>query len=287
MNSKVLSFLGKVSLFIWIKHDWPYCDCCNKKSPPSQTINIVFYHFVFSPLTHLSPPPKKCSTVFKLHVVHLCVYFGMSGTDRDKQRPKRPRESSVTDVLQAGGRKCFQRGLRESAVYIFSGDLKVAVYPSSLASHHPPLLRSTVSVSGQISPTVGSAGLCGGLFILERGLPSGSLHLSKHPPGRCSVFPASHCTPPPPPSPHSPPFLPSTASMFALTPLLAFHPSSSSCHLPLSSAGISVSCHFVSVVPLTASQNRLSRTAFLAWCYFSGVGPESLQCGVQSDTITH
>lgn len=52
----------------------------------------------------------------------------------------------------------------------------------------------------RISPTVGSAGLCGGLFILERGLPSGSLHLSKHPPA--AALCSRPCTAPPHP-PHS------------------------------------------------------------------------------------
>lgn len=104
------------------------------------------------------------------------------------------------DISERSKRKWVQRPA--SAVYIFCRDLKVAVYPSSPASHHPLLhslppssallASATPCVSGQISPTVGSAGLCGGLFILERGLPSGSLHLSKHPPGHCSVFPASH-----------------------------------------------------------------------------------------------
>lgn len=92
-------------------------------------------------------------------------------------------------------------------MYIFSRDLKVAMYPSStrlptllpyLPRLHLPsaLLASTTrSVSGQISPTVGSAGLCGGLFILERGLPSGSLHLSKHPPA--AALCSRPCTEPP------------------------------------------------------------------------------------------
>lgn len=87
-----------------------------------------------------------------------------------------------------------------SCVYILQGSEsgRVPILPClpPPAPSFPPssalLASATPCVSGQISPTVGSAGLCGGLFILERGLPSGSLHLSKHPPGRCSVFPASH-----------------------------------------------------------------------------------------------
>lgn len=73
----------------------------------------------------------------------------------------------------------------------FSGVQK-KIKKSSRARTRPPpaplspslalLASATLCVSGQISLTVGSAGLCGGLFILEHGLPSGSLHLSKHPP---------------------------------------------------------------------------------------------------------
>lgn len=133
------------------------------------------------------------------------------------------------DLGEGSKRKWAQRP--DSAVYIFCGDLKVAVYPSSPASHHPLprslppsfalLASATPCVSGQISPTVGSAGLCGGLFILERGLPSGSLHLSKHPPGRCSVFPALHSLPPPPPPP-IPPALSPPGSLCSLShPLYA------------------------------------------------------------------
>lgn len=119
----------------------------------------------------------------------------------------------------------------DSAVYIFGGDLKVVVYPSSPASHHPlprslppssaPLASATPCVLGQISPTVESAGLCGGLFILERGLPSGSLHLSKHPPGRCSVFPALHSLTSPTPLPASSP--PGSLCSFSHTLLLLYH----------------------------------------------------------------
>lgn len=62
-------------------------------------------------------------------------------------------------------------------------------------THPPSISRSLSGGWGQVSPTVVSAGLCGCMFILEPGLPSGSLHLSKHPSGRCSVFPASHGLP--------------------------------------------------------------------------------------------
>lgn len=117
------------------------------------------------------------------------------------------------DLSEGSRRKWVQRP--DSAVYIFSRDLKVAMYPSSPASHYCPpprpssllpppsfalLASATPAVSGQISPTVGSAGLCGGLFILERGLPSGSLHLSKHPPA--AALCSRPCTAPPHP-PHS------------------------------------------------------------------------------------
>lgn len=93
---------------------------------------------------------------------------------------------------------------RLSCVYILRGSESGRVpilpcLPPPTPSFPPSfalLASATPCVSGQISPTVGSAGLCGGLFILERGLPSGSLHLSKHPPGRCSVFPALHSLPP-------------------------------------------------------------------------------------------
>lgn len=67
--------------------------------------------------------------------------------------------------------------------------------PQRFESDRVPILPLSLSLSGgwgQVSPTVVSAGLCGCVFILEPGLPSGSLHLSKHPSGRCSVFPASH-----------------------------------------------------------------------------------------------
>lgn len=124
-----------------------------------------------------------------------------------------------------------------SCVYsIFCGALKVDMYPSSPASPHPlprslppPSASATPCVSGQISPTVGSAGLCGGLFILERGLPSGSLHLSKHPPGRCSVFPASHSLPLLPHMSHpNPALLSLTPSFCFITPSLrsSRHPDS-------------------------------------------------------------
>lgn len=112
------------------------------------------------------------------------------------------------DLSEGSRRKWVQRP--DSAVYIFSGDLKVAMYPSSPASHYsplPPPFSSLLCTVGQrhsdrlrISPTVGSAGLCGGLFILERGLPSGSLHLSKHPPA--AALCSRPCTAPPHP-PHS------------------------------------------------------------------------------------
>lgn len=74
--------------------------------------------------------------------------------------------------------------------------------PSALTPLAPSLAllaSATLCVSGQISLTVGSAGLCGGLFILERGLPSGSLHLSKHPPRPLLCVPG--LAQPPPPSP--------------------------------------------------------------------------------------
>lgn len=61
--------------------------------------------------------------------------------------------------------------------------------------HSFTLSFSLSGSSGQISPTLMDAGLCGCVFMLEPGLPSGSLHLSKHPPGRCSVFPVSHAPP--------------------------------------------------------------------------------------------
>lgn len=73
-------------------------------------------------------------------------------------------------------------------------------YPSSPASW-APLASATLCVSGQSSLTVGSAGLCGGLFILERGLPSGSLHLSKHPPRPLLCVPGLTQPPHPTPSP--------------------------------------------------------------------------------------
>lgn len=103
--------------------------------------------------------------------------------------------------------------------------------PSSLA----PLASATLCVSGQSSLTVGSAGLCGGLFILERGLPSGSLHLSKHPPRPLLCVPGLTQPPPPPPPPHlQPAALPHT-----LFPALSvFHPTvQSSLLLSFSSLG--------------------------------------------------
>lgn len=97
----------------------------------------------------------------------------------------------------------------------------MAMYPSSTRLPLLPsaLLASTTrTVSGQISPTVGSAGLCGGLFILERGLPSGSLHLSKHPPA--AALCSRPCTEPPTSSSSLPPSLPRSL----LLRLLLLHP---------------------------------------------------------------
>lgn len=76
----------------------------------------------------------------------------------------------------------------------------VPVLPRLPPPSLPPLTSATLCVSGQSSLTVGSAGLCGGLFILERGLPSGSLHLSKHPPRPLLCVPG--LTQPPPSTPH-------------------------------------------------------------------------------------
>lgn len=111
--------------------------------------------------------------------------------------------SGVLHGSQQGKREEMGPEARFSCVYILrgseSGRVPILPFLPPLTPSFPPsfvlLASTTPCVSGQISPTVGSAGLCGGLFILERGLPSGSLHLSKHPPGRCSVFPASHSTP--------------------------------------------------------------------------------------------
>lgn len=85
----------------------------------------------------------------------------------------RPRERD------AGG--SGSRGQTQLCIY----SAEIRVWPCTHPPLPPtptPLAGTSRTVSGQISPTVGSAGLCGGLFILERGLPSGSLHLSKHPP---------------------------------------------------------------------------------------------------------
>lgn len=105
-----------------------------------------------------------------------------------------------------------------SCVYVQRGSekkKKAAVHappppssPPPLAPLSPslaPLASATLCVSGQISLTVGSAGLCGGLFILERGLPSGSLHLSKHPPRPLLCVPGLTQPPPPAPPPASSP----------------------------------------------------------------------------------
>lgn len=91
--------------------------------------------------------------------------------------------------------------------------------PPSLA----PLASATLCVSGQISLTVGSAGLCGGLFILEHGLPSGSLHLSKHPPRPLLCVPGLAQPPPLPlPSPSLlPPHLQPAALPHTLFPTLS------------------------------------------------------------------
>ena len=184
----------------------------------------------------------------------------------------------ASGVLRGHGegreRKWVQRP--DSAVYIFCGDLKVAVYPSSLASHLPPqnpsfppsfalLASATPCVSGQISPTVGSAGLCGGLFILERGLPSGSLHLSKHPPGRCSVFPASHS---PPPLLHLHP----PHSALSLTPSFLLYHSNAACPLvipiyrPFSPFSLwpSIAPSFLENSRLSSPNSRLSYHAVIA-----------------------
>lgn len=104
---------------------------------------------------------------------------------------------------------------RLSCVYAQQGSKKKKERKKKAAVHIPPpptptplapslalLASATLCVSGQISLTVGSAGLCGGLFILERGLPSGSLHLSKHPPRPLLCVPGLAQPPPPSPLPH-------------------------------------------------------------------------------------
>lgn len=167
----------------------------------------------------------------------------------------------------------------DSAVYIFCGGiLKVAVYPSSPL---PPTTHSLIPpshcwpaapcISRQISPTVGSAGLCGGLFILERGLPSGSLHLSKHPPGRCSVFPASHSLPAAPLHLLSPK-LRLLSRFLSLSALSVRHLSPS--HLPAAvrplfplfsfSAPCLPACHMFFFLPYAHFSSFLSPVLF--WC---------------------
>jgi len=169
------------------------------------------------------------------------------------------------DLSEGSKRKWVQRP--DSAVYIFCGNLKVAMYPSSPASHHPDpyslppsfalLASTTPCVSGQISPTVGSAGLCGGLFILERGLPSGSLHLSKHPPGRCSVFPALHSLCPSSSSSSITRLIPTWLTWLSLTPSFCFITPS-----PLTSFIISICRH--SFLPfLLLSLSHFMHTLFL------------------------
>lgn len=79
-----------------------------------------------------------------------------------------------------------------SWIYIKQGSESGCVPMLPTPPHSFPLSFALSGSSGQISPTLMDAGLCGCVFMLEPGLPSGSLHLSKHPPGRCSVFPVSH-----------------------------------------------------------------------------------------------
>lgn len=124
---------------------------------------------------------------------------------------------------------------RLSCVYVQRGSEKKkkkqpCTYPSPPPSPPPPhhhhslalLASATLCVSGQISLTVGSAGLCGGLFILERGLPSGSLHLSKHPPRPLLCVPGlAQPSPPPSLSPSLPPHLQPAALPHTLFPTLS------------------------------------------------------------------
>ena len=155
---------------------------------------------------------------------------------REREREREREKNEKREKQRERERKSALR--LESAVYIFCRDLKVAVYPSSplpcslslspsLPLSHSvrslPLALPLSSGSGQISPTVVSAVLCGGVFMLEPGLPSGSLHLSKHPPGRCAVFPASHS------------LSPSLPLSLSLSIALPFSPSLSfCCSVPLS-----------------------------------------------------
>lgn len=128
---------------------------------------------------------------------------------------------------------CVQLGLAEKKK-------RWCTHPSSPAptSSLAPLASATLCVSGQSSLTVGSAGLCGGLFILERGLPSGSLHLSKHPPRPLLCVPGL-TQPPPQPPPPPPPHLQPAALPHTLFPALSLlHPTvQSSLLLSFSSLG--------------------------------------------------
>lgn len=131
----------------------------------------------------------------------LCVCTIMENVEQrlhwDKSGHNGFKSPAQTSVRQARGN--WSRGQIQLCIYSAGSESgRVPILPLPPATHSLTLpsftllASATPCVSGQISPTVGSAGLCGGLFILERGLPSGSLHLSKHPSGRCSVFPASH-----------------------------------------------------------------------------------------------
>lgn len=152
----------------------------------------------------------RLGSVFQVWVYVSVHFWSMWGTDYTEIRAA-VMVSRVPHRLQRGKQEEMGPAARFSCVYILQGSQSGRVPILPCLPHHPlphslpssfSLLASTaLCVSGQISPTVGSAGLCGGLFILERGLPSGSLHLSKHPPGRCSCVPGLAQPPPPPPPP--------------------------------------------------------------------------------------
>lgn len=180
--------------------------------------------------------------------------------------------SGVLRGPRRGKREEMGPEARLSCVYILRGSESGRVpilpcLPPPTPSFPPSfalLASATPCVSGQISPTVGSAGLCGGLFILERGLPSGSLHLSKHPPGRCSVFPALHSLPPP-----------SSSSSFSSTRLTLSHPLSPLSLLHFGSSSSSRQTvhlfHFLSdpLISFTVCFPSFSTCAFFHCCFFS------------------
>lgn len=178
-----------------------------------------------------APRPHKWTQTWPRERPPRARVGALGDPDYTKIRPAKlsaARRPTWTSVKEAGGKNgrsgrtqlCVRsagfRIRKKAAVHV---PLPPSPPPPALA----PLASATLCVSGQISLTVGSAGLCGGLFILEHGLPSGSLHLSKHPPRPLLCVPGL-AQPPPIPLPFPsllPPHLQPAALPHTLFPTLS------------------------------------------------------------------